>query len=70
MSEINVYKLFENVMDEKFRSDIVELQLAKQPRTMPEFVMDYFYMRYGLRTLALKQLGSLVQSLERMVLKE
>jgi hypothetical protein len=31
---------------------------------MPDFMMDFMYMNYGLQSLALKQLKALIASLE------
>ena len=68
MTKPHIYKMFENVMDEKWKSDISDTQAGKVPRAMPEFMLDFLFMKYGLKTLALKQLSSLVSGLEKLVL--
>lgn len=64
MTYSNVWKLFEALMQEKTKLDRLEISLRRQPRTMPEFMLDFLYMHYGLKTLALRQLKSLIASLE------
>jgi chromosome segregation ATPase len=64
MTYSNVWKLFEALMQEKNKLDRLEISLRRQPRTMSEFMLDFLYMHYGLKTLALKQLKALIASLE------
>jgi chromosome segregation ATPase len=66
MTYSNVWKLFENLMQEKCKLDRLEIGLGRQPRTMTEFMLDFVYLHYGLKTLALKQLKALIASLEEL----
>lgn len=70
MAEPNFFKLFELAMDEKAKADEVDRQQFKPPRSMTEFMLDFMFMQYGLKSLALKNLSSLVNTLERMSLSQ
>jgi hypothetical protein len=70
MAEPNFFKLFELAMDEKAKADEVDRQQFKPLRSMTEFMLDFMFMQYGLKSLALKNLSSLVNSLERMSLSQ
>ena len=61
-----VFKLFESAMEEKNRSDTIESESGQTPKTMTEFMLDFMYMQYGLKTLTLKSLSGLVNALEGM----
>ena len=39
------------------------MSLGRQPRTLTEYMLDFMYLHYGLKTLALKQLKALIASL-------
>ena len=54
------------MMVDKCKMDRLELAMARQPRTMTEYMLDFVYLHYGLKTLALKQLKALVASLEQL----
>ena len=64
MTYNNVWKLFESLLQEKVKLDRLEMSMGRQPRTMTEFMLDFMYLHYGLKTLALKQLKALVLSLQ------
>jgi chromosome segregation ATPase len=64
MTYKNVWKLFEDIMADKCKMDRLELAMGRQPRTMTEYMLDFVYLQYGLKTLALRQLKSLIASLE------
>ena len=66
MTYSNVWKLYENLQAEKYKLDRLEMALGRTPRAMNEFMMDFMYMNYGLKSLALKQLKALVTSLEQL----
>ena len=66
MTYKNVWKLFEAMMVDKCKMDRLELAMGRQPRTMTEYMLDFVYIHYGLKTLALKQLKALVASLEQL----
>jgi hypothetical protein len=61
-----VFKLFESAMDEKNHHDNTELEAGRPPRSMTEFMLDFMYMQYGLKTLTLKNLSSFINALEIM----
>ena len=66
MTYSNVWKLFESLQSEKYKLDHLEIALGRQPRNMTEFMLDFVYMHYGLKSLALRQLKSLILSLEQL----
>lgn len=66
MTDPNFFKLFELAMDEKAKADELDILQTKPLRTFTEFMLDFLFMQYGLKSLALKNLSSLVNSLERM----
>ena len=66
MPSKGVFKLFESAMDEKNHSDNLELEAGRPTRTMTEFMLDFMYMQYGLKTLTLKNLSAFVNALEGM----
>lgn len=66
MTYSNVWKLFELLQAEKYKLDRLEMALGRQPRNMTEFMLDFVYMHYGLKSLALKQLKALISSLEQL----
>jgi hypothetical protein len=66
MTYSNVWKLFESIQSEKYKLDRLEMALGRTPRNMTDFMLDFMYMHYGLKSLALKQLKALVTSLEQL----
>ena len=64
MAYKSVWKLFEAIMIDKCKMDRIELSMSRYPRTMTEYMLDFVYIHYGLKTLALKQLKALTISLE------
>lgn len=66
MHEIQVVKLFETVLDEKWIADLANLEAGKPLRSLAEFILDHLYLTHGLKTLAVKQLSSLVMALETL----
>lgn len=54
MTYSNVWKLFEALMHEKCKLDKLEISLERQPRTMTEYMLDFVYVHYGLKSIALK----------------
>ena len=66
MTYSNVWKLFEAMMQDKCKLDRLDMQMGRQPRTMTEYMLDFVYLHYGLKTLALKQLKALIASLEKL----
>lgn len=66
MTYSNVWKLFESMMAEKVKLDRVEYAMGRELRPMADFMVDFVYLHYGLKTLALKQLKALVLSLQEL----
>ena len=66
MLENQVYKIFETILDEKWKTDLIEMEAGKKPRTLAEFTLDFLYMTHGLKTLACKTLSSLIMALETL----
>jgi hypothetical protein len=66
MTYSNVWKLFESLMNEKVKLDRVEWTMGRQLRPLGDFMLDFVYLHYGLKTLALKQLKALVLSLQEL----
>jgi hypothetical protein len=66
MTEQNLWKLFEQLMDEKVKTDGLEESQVKTPRTFTEFMLEFLYMQYGLKALAIKQISAMVNALDRM----
>lgn len=66
MSYSNVWKLFENMMQEKYKLDRLETAVGRTPRPMIDYILDFVYLQYGLKSLANKQLKALMTSLEEL----
>ena len=58
MSDLNVYRLFENVCDEKAKFDFSEDAINKHTNSLPTFLVEFLFMQYGLKKLAFKHLGA------------
>lgn len=61
-----VYKLFESVMDAKFKLDKFDEQQGSSPRSLTEFTLDYLYLLNETKTQTLKSAANLVKSIEKM----
>ena len=59
-----LFHLLESALDEKNRSDSQDLEANHTPRSMTEFMLDFMYMHYGLKSLTLKSLSALINALE------
>ena len=55
MSEKNILTIIENALEEKYKYD----QKSEKEESFPKFAYDYLLMNYGLKTIALKNLGSI-----------
>jgi len=66
MEPEKVIKLFEKLLDEKYKADLIDMQIGKDPRTLAKYLIDYLYKQVGLKSLVLKQLSSLTISLENL----
>lgn len=73
MAERNIYNIIENAMEEKYKYDIsnfiFNLLESDKEETFPKFTYDYLLMHYGLKTIALKNLGSIQLGL-KMYMKD
>jgi hypothetical protein len=49
MSISNVFRLFEDLMDKKYETDICDIAASRQTRTMTEFLMEYLNRNFGLK---------------------
>jgi len=61
-----VYKLFEGVMDAKFKLDKFDEQQGSESRSLTEFTLDYLYLLNETKTQTLKSAANLVKSIEKM----
>lgn len=61
-----VYKLFESVMDAKFKLDKFDEEQGAMPRSLTEFTLDYLYLINETKTQTLKYAANLVKSIEKM----
>eukprot|EP00347_Sterkiella_histriomuscorum_P019518 403341327 len=55
MPQNNIYQILEQAMEEKYKYD----QKLEKEEAFPKFSYDYLIMHYGLKTIALKNLGSI-----------
>jgi hypothetical protein len=54
MANLNLFRLFEDVMDKKLIADETELAEGTRPQTMPEFLMSHLNGMFGLKKLAIR----------------
>ena len=66
MAYINVFKFIEEYFNKKFETDEADLAEGKKPRAMTSFMMEHLNQQFGLKKLALKQLGQIMQSLNSL----
>jgi hypothetical protein len=62
MFDTNVYKFFENLLDEKAKYNS-SYQTAKN---ITDFTLEFVFMQYGLKSIAHKHIGSMLNALARM----
>jgi hypothetical protein len=58
-----VLKFFEELMDHKAESDLLDLAAHRQPKTLQDYLIDYLTRTFGLRKLAVKLVCQLVPAL-------
>ncbi|CDW91434.1 UNKNOWN [Stylonychia lemnae] len=63
MPQNSIYQLMEIAMEEKYKYDIK----SDREETFPKFSFDYLIMHYGLKTIALKNLGSISLGLKNLI---
>lgn len=66
MSYVNLFRFFEDMMDNKHKTDLKDLQDRRRPRSMTEFLMEYLNRRFGIESLAMKTLGQLLPALKSL----
>ena len=69
MLSSNVFKLFELVMADKYRSDLSENEQGRPGKHMAEFLLDFLFMQQGLKSLVVKSLAALLNALEVLASK-
>ena len=62
----DVYKLFENLLDAKFKLDKYNEEQDISPRSFPEFTLDYLYLINETKMMSLKHAAAVVKSVEKM----
>lgn len=66
MQLVNLFKLFEEMMEKKYEVDCQDIKAKRKPRNMTEFMMEYLTRMFGLRKLAEKELGRLIPALRKL----
>ena len=61
-----VWKTLELLMQEKLKADKIDLEIGRAPRNVADYMFEFMYKQYGLKTLGLKQLKALIVSLEEL----
>ena len=65
MTQERLLWLFETLLNNKWQTDLLNMQLGYEPKTLAKYLIDYLYKQLGLKSEVVKQLSSLVVSLER-----
>jgi len=63
MAYVNVFRFFEDFFDKKFTQDNQDFAQKVRPRSMTNFMMEHLKRMFGLKKLALKQLGQIMPAL-------
>lgn len=63
MAERNIANIIESAMEEKYKYDLK----SEKDENFPKFTYDYLIMHYGLKTIALKNLGSIQLGLKLFI---
>ena len=63
----NLFKFLEEMMDQKYKTDLKDLKDKLNPKPMPEFTLEYLTRKFGIKNLALKFLSQLIPALENLV---
>ena len=70
LTNLNLFKFLEELMDRKLEVDKADLSARRKPRTMTEFLMEHLTRQFGIKSLALKFLSQLMPSLLALVNEE
>ena len=62
----DIYKLFEGIMDAKFKLDSFDEKQSSPLRSLTDFTLDFLYLINEKKSLTLKHAASLVKSIEKM----
>jgi len=63
MAEQNVFKMTQSLLDDKLTMDLESEKSNKSTKHMPNYVLDQLSMKFGLKTIAVKNLISLREGL-------
>jgi receptor expression-enhancing protein 5/6 len=64
MSNLNIFKFFEELMDSKAETDVADIKARRQPRTMTEFMMEHLKKKYG---MPVKNLSALLLGIRQLM---
>ena len=59
MPETNAFKMIETLLDEKINADLENELAKKKVKPLPGFILDQLSMKFGLKTLAVKNIISM-----------
>ena len=63
MGEANTFKLIQTLLDDKLQQDLEWEKFKKPTKNLPNYVLDQLSMKFGLKTIAIKNLISLKEGL-------
>lgn len=66
MGEINTHKMVQNLLEDKLNNDIDAEKKGKKLKILPNYVLDQLSMKFGLKTIAVKNLISLKEGLSQV----
>jgi predicted nucleic acid-binding Zn-ribbon protein len=61
-----MWKTLETLMQEKLKSDKIDLDIGRIPRNVSDYMFEFMYKQFGLKALGLKQLKAMTVSLEEL----
>ena len=70
MNPTNTFKLLEEMMDQKYKTDQKDLADKRKPRSMTEYMVEFLNRRFGIRNIAQKTLAQLIPTLRDLVTQE
>ncbi|CAI2368501.1 unnamed protein product [Moneuplotes crassus] len=65
MTESNAFKLIETLLDDKCQLDLDNIVTSKKIKPLANFVLDQMSMKFGLKTLAVKNLIAMKMGLDK-----
>ena len=66
MAYLNIFRFFEDFFDQKFAQDNKDFSQSVRPYSMTSFMMEHLKRMFGLKKLALKQLGQIMPALKQL----